>query len=178
MLSPLTAYVDTLRAQNRGQVPDFDPLDGGVEARLLLLLEKPGPRPPGAGAGFVSRDNPTPTAACIRAGMAAAGVPRQGTVIWNAVPWWNGTMRIYAAEKRAGAAELEALLALLPRLRSVVLAGSVAQAVAWPVVANHDVDVFRCVHPSPNARAGPASSQAWRKLPEIWRDAWKAASMP
>ena len=174
MLSPLAAYVETLRAQNRGQVPDFDPLDGGVDARLLLLLEKPGPRAPGAGAGFVSRDNPTPTAATIRAGMATAGVPREGTILWNVVPWWNGTMRIYAAEKRAGAAELQGLLALLPRLRSVVLAGSVARAIALPVLADRDLKVFKCVHPSPNARAGPASSEAWRKLPEIWQAAWDA----
>ena len=175
---PLTAYVESLRAQDRGLVPDFDSRDGGVDARLLLLLEKPGPRPPGLGAGFVSRDNPTPTAACIRAGMAAAGVPREGTIIWNAVPWWNGTMRVYAAEKRAGADELQGLLALLPRLRSVVLAGSVAQAVASPVFKERHVEVFRCVHPSPNARAGPASSEAWRRLPEIWRAAWDAASAP
>ena len=108
--------------------------------------------------------------------MAAAGVPREGTLLWNAVPWWNGTMRVCVAEKRAGAVELQGLLALLPRLRSVVLAGSVAQAVASPVLAGCNLKVFRCVHPSPNARAGPASSEAWRKLPEIWRDAWEAAT--
>ena len=166
------AYAQTLRCQARGFVPDFDPCDGGVRARLLLLLEKPGP---GLHSGFVSRDNDTPTAATIRTGMVQAGVLREETVIWNVVPWWNGTTAVRAAELRAGLAELPTLLALLPALRSAVLAGRSAQAAA-PLVAKAGLPVFACVHPSPNARAGPASAAAWRELPRIWGDAWIAAN--
>ncbi len=172
-MAPLTPFVATLRAQQRGFVPDFDPLDGGVNASLLLLLEKPGPSvATSAGSGFVSRDNPTPTARTIREGMEEAGVPRAGTVIWNLVPWWNGTMAIRAGEKREGAEVLAALLPLLPSLRCVVLAGAVAGTYAPPLLGG--LRVTRYVHPSPNARAGPASSAAWRDLPEIWRRAWEA----
>ena len=40
------------------EVPDFDPLDGGVEARALFLFEKPGRMTAGqSGSGFISRDN-------------------------------------------------------------------------------------------------------------------------
>ena len=171
-VAPLAGYVAGLNRQQRGFVPDFDPLDGGIGARLLLLLEKPGPRaaPPG-GSGFVSRDNPTQTAKAIRDGMAQAGVPRHGTVIWNMVPWWNGTMAVRMAERRAGAEALAALLPLLPALRCAVLAGAVAQACGAPVLA--ELAVVRCVHPSPNARAGPSSSAAWRELPDVWRQAWE-----
>lgn len=42
-MAPLNAMVTALRAEGRGAVPDFDPLDGGVGARILFLLEKPGP---------------------------------------------------------------------------------------------------------------------------------------
>ena len=169
-MRPLAAYVQALNDTGHGWVPDFDPLDGGVQARLLLLLEKPGP---GLHSGFVSRDNDTPTARTIRDGMAEADVPRDGVAIWNAVPWWNGTMAIKAEELRRGSAEIGALLHLLPALRCVVLAGKSAQSVASSFTGTQP-RVFGCVHPSPNARAGPASAAAWRNLPVIWRQAWQA----
>ena len=172
----LASFVTILRAQSRGFVPDFDPADGGVNAKLLLLLEKPGPTvAPPKGAGVVSRDNPTETARAIRDGMAKAGVPREMTVIWNLVPWWNGTMRVRVAEAREGAAALEKLLPLLPLLRCVVLSGAVAQRFGAPACARAGLPVFKCVHPSPNARAGPATSAAWRALPDVWRVAWAFA---
>jgi hypothetical protein len=31
-IAPLTAHVVLLRGQGRGSVPDFDPLDAGIEA--------------------------------------------------------------------------------------------------------------------------------------------------
>ncbi len=163
----LAAYAARLRDQGRGAVPDFDPLDGGGGARLLLVLEKPGPGAvlPG-GSGFVSRDNPDPTARTCRA--ALDGIPRAGVVIWNAVPWWNGTMAVRAGERRDGLAELPALLALLPGLCAAILAGRAAQSAAG-------VPVFRSVHPSPQARAGSASAAEWWCIPEVWAAAWAVA---
>ena len=171
----LAAYVRGLRAQDRGAVPDFDPEDGGTDARLLLLLEKPGPRLVGSQhAGFVSRDNDTGTARAIAAFMREAEVPRRLTVIWNIVPWWNGTMAVRAAEAEAGAAELTALLPLLPRLRCAVLAGRTARDHAETPLARHGLHLATCVHPSPQCRAGPATSAAWARLPVVWREAWRA----
>lgn len=43
-VKPLTDYVAKLRKRGPGEVPDFDPLDGGVNARVLFLFEKPGPK--------------------------------------------------------------------------------------------------------------------------------------
>ena len=172
-MRPLAAYAASLRAQGRGAVPDLDPLDGGTGARLLLVLEKPGPGAvlPG-GSGFVSRDNPDPTARTCR--TALAGIPRAGVVIWNAVPWWNGRMTLRAGERRAGLVELPALLALLPGLRAAILAGRAAGGAAG-VMQAHGVPVFPSVHPSPQARAGPASAAGWLRIPELWAAAWAAA---
>ena len=41
-IAPLTVYAAELRSMNRGDVPDFDPLNGGTEAEILFLFEKPG----------------------------------------------------------------------------------------------------------------------------------------
>ena len=81
-------------------------------------------------------------------------------------------MAVRMAERRAGVEALAALLPLLPKLRCAVLAGAVAQASGAPVLGG--LAVFRCVHPSPNARAGPASSAAWREMPDVWRAAWQS----
>src|SRR5215472_17455807 len=62
-MRPLTAHALKLRKSGQGQVPDFDPLDGGINARILFLFEKPGPMTSdGRGSGFISRNNDDPTA--------------------------------------------------------------------------------------------------------------------
>ncbi len=173
--SPIAAYVRHLRAQDRGYVPDFDPLDGGTGARMLVVLEKPGPRTvPPAGSGFVSRDTDDPTARTLGRFMEQAGVPRSGVAVWNVVPWWNGTMAMTTAEKRLGAAQLAELLPLLPALRVAILAGNAAWEAARPHL--HGLRLVRCVHPSNQARAGPASRDGWLQLPTIWRNAWALAA--
>ena len=37
----LTAYAAQLREHGMGEVPEFDPLDGGIDAHALFLFEKP-----------------------------------------------------------------------------------------------------------------------------------------
>ncbi len=149
---PLAAYAAGLR-ERRGPTPDADPLDGGADARVLLLLETPGPRV--GPTGFVSRDNLSQTAANLRRFLAEAGLPRQALVIWNAVPWVihatgaaNRPPR--ASEVRDGLAELPGWLERLPNLRAAVLAGHVARR-ARPVLEAHrpEVAVFDAPHPSP-----------------------------
>ena len=61
-MAPLKEYAAHLRHQSGGlEAPDFDPLDGGIQARALFLFEKPGPMTSEsgkrAGSGFVSRNN-------------------------------------------------------------------------------------------------------------------------
>jgi hypothetical protein len=158
----LAAFAAALRAGTPHMIPDMDPLDGGTEARVLLLLEKPGPQ--AARTGFVSRDNPSPTSAAIRAFLDEAGLPRGETLLWNAAPVWNGTIRLGVAELREGLGHLPDLLALLPRLDAAILVGRHA-ARAEPLLPQH-VRVIRSAHPSPQVRA--AFPERWAAIPQAW----------
>lgn len=170
-VAPLAAYAARLRARPGTDVPDFDPLDGGIDARILFLLEKPGPTaassPQGRkGPGFISRDNDNATAEAIHRFMHEAGLPRVDTVIWNLIPWWNGTIRITAAERLAGVHELQNLLTLLPRLHTAVLVGRTA-AQARPLL--NTLRLLESVHPSPQVRAGYRT--LWDAIPGVWKQA-------
>ena len=170
-VAPLAAYAARLRETGLGKVQDFDPLDGGVAARILFLLEKPGPmtdpaRPGRSGSGFTSRNNDDQTAVATWHFMRAASLPREATLIWNAVPWWNGTVKLTAAERAQGRAALPGLLALLPRVHTAVLVGRTAGA-ARPVLGG--LRVLESAHPSPQVRAG--NRALWDAIPEVWRAA-------
>ena len=151
-MQPLNRFASHLR-ERHGVVPDFDPFDGGAAARLLLVLETPGPG--AAPTRFVSRDNPTGTATNLRRFCDAAGIARRDRVIWNAVPWIihapdarNRPPR--RAEIRLGLLALPPLLDLLPRLVVVVLAGRVAaEAAALVTAARPGLPVLLMPHPSP-----------------------------
>lgn len=124
-----------------------------MAARLLVLLETPGPSL--APVRFVSRDNPTGTAANLRRAFAAAGVGRTDTVIWNTVPWLlhgpgERNRAPSKAEIEAGLQVLPALLDHLAQLRAVVLAGRIA-GLAEPVIASlrPELNLVRVAHPSP-----------------------------
>ena len=149
---PLEEYRCAIAARY-GSTPHVDPLDGGTAARVLLLLETPGPR--GPTPRFVSCDNATGTARNLTRFLAQAGIERRGILLWNAVPWIihaegarNRPPR--PAEVAGGLALLPGLLDLLPHLRGVVLAGRVAQR-AKPCLAQTR-GTLACVcmpHPSP-----------------------------
>src|SRR5579872_4039607 len=68
-MARLVKYTAGLRDRGLGEVPNFDPLDAGVDARVLFLFEKPGPKTAKdgrrKGSGFISRDNDDGTAAAI-----------------------------------------------------------------------------------------------------------------
>jgi hypothetical protein len=173
---PLTAYVDQLRAGSPDEFPDFDPLDGGVEARMLFLLEKPGPmtsasRTGRAGSGFVSRDNDDPTAEAIFDFMRKAGIPRRETVLWNLIAGWNETRKVTAREVREGALETLRLVRLLPRLKAVVLVGKRAER-ARPLLAAEAFSLSGSLHPSPIVRASRRAE--WEQIPEAWSAAYRA----
>ncbi len=83
---------DLVRAWRR-RWPDrpmlwFDPDDGGIEARVLILMEAPGPRNiPASTHGFCTEDNADPTARSLAQERARAGLRRADYVRWNIVPW-------------------------------------------------------------------------------------------
>jgi uracil-DNA glycosylase len=152
-MMPLAHFADLLRDRTGRAVPDADSADGGTAARLLLLLETPGPSMPVT--GFVSSDNPTPTGANLRRFLGAAGIARADLLIWNAVPFLihapgarNRAPR--AAEHAAGLALLPPLLELLPRLAVAVLAGRFAgRATPALQAARPGMPVLAMPHPSP-----------------------------
>lgn len=150
--APLDAYGRDIAAQF-GPTPHIDPLDGGTEAQLLLLLETPGPQ--GSAPRFVSRDNPTGTSRNLRRFLRAASIERRQTVFWSTVPWIihadgarNRPPR--RAEKETGLSLLLGFVALLPRLRVVVMAGRTA-ALAMSVLrkVRPDLALLAMPHPSP-----------------------------
>ena len=173
----LNEYAAGLRKRSGVDVPDFDPLDGGVDARLLFLFEKPGPMTVADGArrgsGFISRDNDDPTAENTFTFMREAGIPRKLTVTWNVIPWWNGTTKVTAAELREGA-ETRRLARLLPRLRAVVFVGEKASR-ARPHLEDAGLAFFSSRHPSPIVRA--TRPDEWRAIPSDWAEAGIAVGL-
>lgn len=171
-IAPLAAYAASLRGPGK-EVPEFDPLDGGTGARVLFLFEKPGPMTSVEGApsrrqgsGFISRDNDDPTADAVHKFMHQAGLPRDRTVLWNVVPWWNGTRKITAGELLNGVAEVGRLVELLPELRAIMLVGRKAER-ARPLLAMRPIPIFVSLHPSPLVKA--RWPERWAGIPECWR---------
>jgi hypothetical protein len=161
-MAPLTAYVRRLReARPDSDVPDFDPTQAGLDARVLILLEAPGRL--GAtirrGSGFISPDNDDPTAENTWTLMLDAGLDRRWCINWNVVPWYVGTDakldRPSSADLLDAAPATRELLAILPNLRVILLLGGVAKA-AWSSLGIAGPPAIAAPHPSPrNLRTRP-----------------------
>lgn len=141
-------------------VPHFDPAEAGVDARVLFVLEAPGPMTNAltrSGSGFISVDNDDPTAANLWKARDAAGL-HDGFLVWNIVPWYLGpaSVKPKAGEIAEGAEALREVMSLLPLLEFVVLSGRYAQR-GWrtfvdPAGSSH-VRVVHTWHPGPQAMA-------------------------
>lgn len=176
-IAPLATYVEGLRSkQPDWEFQDFDPMDGGIEADMLFLLEKPGPmtslKSKKMGSGFISRNNDDPTAENVFTFMRTAGIERKRTVLWNVIPGWNETIKYDAAEIRRGVEELRNLLPLLPRLRTLVLVGGPAKRAKRLVQSvRPDLVIQTSAHPS--ARCFQFNPEQWRAIPSQWESAGK-----
>jgi hypothetical protein len=138
-VQPLREWCADVAARRGVTVPDFDPAEAGVEARVLVLHEvPPGPlidrgksaqRPV---SGFVSVDNDDQSAANMWELRAESGLLESEVAHWNVVPWvLEPQGRKPAAQDIALAArELLTLIPLFKRLEVVVPCGVVAQK-AW-----------------------------------------------
>jgi hypothetical protein len=164
-MSSLANYAEGLR--NLGSfVPDFDPLDGGTDAEILFLFEKPGPRTaPPFGSGFISRDNDDPTAAATKAFMEQVGLDRKRTVIWNTIPGWNGEIKITNDEIHKSLSQVVLFIGLLPKLRAVVFVGKKAER-AERLLKDQKLDFFRSAHPSGRVKA--RFPEKWKQIPDEW----------
>ena len=121
-----------------------------------------------AGSGFISRNNDDATAEATFKFMREAGIPRKLTVIWNVVPWWNGTRKVTAQELCEGISCVDVLVKLLPGLRAVVFVGQKA-ARAKPFLEGTALTLIESFHPSPIVRA--ASRAKWEAIPTQWAKA-------
>src|ERR1039458_1274416 len=153
-VAPLSDCVCQIR-QDTGlgeRIPFFDPLDGGIAAEILYLLEAPGAR--AVVSGFISRNNPDESAKNFFKLNQEAGIPRKATVIWNIVPWYIGSGEkirpAQTADLTAGLSHLQKLLQLLPALRTVVIMGQKPTFAEKYIMAGRPgVAIMRSPHPSP-----------------------------
>ena len=84
-IAPVNQLVSEIAATTGRDVPYVDPDSGGVNTRVLLLLEAPS----GGAAyrsGMISVDNDGGTAANLWRAHQAVGLAREHTMMWNAVP--------------------------------------------------------------------------------------------
>jgi hypothetical protein len=100
-VGPLMGLVRDLRSRGL-DVPNVDPNDGGVNAKVLILLETPGPK--AVASRFVSRDNPDPSARNLGRVLDDARLARADVVLWNVVPQCVScaTIRTIATRDRFG----------------------------------------------------------------------------
>ena len=162
-VAPLTEFARCLRAEGYGDVPYFDPLDGGINATSLFLLEKPGPK--AALSGFISRNNNDKTAENTFNFMIQAEIDRTTTCLWNTIPGWNGTTKVTSAELNEGAVCLQRLFGLLPNLRVVVLVGKKAQKMSR-LIEDLGIEILESYHPSPKNYA--LARDKWADIPHKW----------
>jgi uracil-DNA glycosylase len=132
-------------------VPNFDPLDGGIHAEVLLLLETPGRVP--RDTQFTSLDNPSVTSKNLRELVQEAGLQRRRLLMWNLVPWDIGSETRIQATRRShhalGVPALLQLVELLSSLRAIVFFGGKSQtAIPEMEAARPDLKLIRSPHPS------------------------------
>jgi hypothetical protein len=135
-IKPLVEYTERLRIQTGKPIPDFDPLGGGTEARVLFLLEAPSGNAStrSAASDMICWNNNDTTAEIDYELKRDAGLDRTDYVIWNACPYYVGSATKLRAPSSNELADetrhIPELLRLLPRLRVVVTAGAKPKA-AW-----------------------------------------------
>ena len=136
------------------------------QASSLFLFEKPGPMTADqAGSGFISRNNDDPTAEATYNFMQQAQLPRKETILWNLIPWWNGTRKVTTEERNRGLSSLSELMSLLHRLKVIVLVGRNAER-ANAIINELGVNVIISAHPSPLVRA--RWRDRWNDIPHQW----------
>jgi uracil-DNA glycosylase len=151
-IQPLTLFIEKMRIEKGPDflIPYFDPCDGGIFARVLFLLEAPGPQ--AIKSGFVSRNNNDETAKNMMMLLKDSGIQRKDSCSWNVIPWYLGDgKKIRPATQTdidKGAPYLLQLLGLFTRLRVVTLVGKKAWKTEYLFKLSR-YKVFKTFHPSP-----------------------------
>ncbi len=149
-IAPLTQWIKNYKAKGI-DMPWIDPADGGVNARILILLQSPArsnlaPR-------FVSQDNPGPSQQNLNSFLKQAKIKRENIIIWNTIPWltlYNKNIAPTKENINKCIAIIKTLIPLLKNISIVILAGAVAlQTRKFFVQAYPDVVLLSMPHPSP-----------------------------
>lgn len=123
----IRALVRQIRRKQRAAVPDVDPVGAGTAADVVVVLQNPGP---GAlESGLLSLQNRDPTTANQLRLFAAARLPLEICLWWNAIPWDLEGRDLNAADCARGAGYLRQLVELMERPPIVVACGNVAHEV-------------------------------------------------
>ncbi len=130
-VAPISALADQIAVDSGldpGMVPYPDPDGAGIEARVLFLLDNPGPRArAGSGSGLISMDNDDPTAERVWRANQRFGIDRARVLYWNIVPFPTEGMNSTTSEMRRAAPYTKQLLGMLPKVERVVLLGRKAE---------------------------------------------------
>jgi hypothetical protein len=138
----ICTLVRRIRRETRRAVPDVDPNGPGTGADVVVVL-----RDPGFGAlttKFLSLQNADQTTANQLRLFAAAKLPLEICLWWNAVPWDLGGLEPTAADLRRGAGYLQDLIALMERPPVVVACGNTAHDACHRA----DLAAIEICHPS------------------------------
>lgn len=153
------------------EVPDFDPKNGNEKAKFLFLLEAPGPK--AIQTGYVSFENPDPTARNFRDQLAKAGIDRTEIALWNIVPWYIGNSdgsKIRAATSKDisdGIEYLQPLISLMSQLKCIVLVGGASRQAHMFLSRISTARIVCCHHPS--SRVLNSNPSAAHENVEIFR---------
>lgn len=141
-VNELTGFINKMREREGRPVPDVDPLDGGVNAQALFLLDTPGTK--AKNSGFVSSNNPDETAKNMGAAWQKAGLKRCHVLLWNVVPHYveNDSTK---KQVREAIENTQAFIDKLPDLKVVVFCGEKAwSAKKYLTLSPSVVALFTC----------------------------------
>lgn len=147
--APIIDLVRRIRRERNAAVPDVDPHGPGIDADVLVVLRDPG-RLGALTTHTLSLQNPDATAANQRRLFAAARLPLEACLFWNAVPWDLEGRSPSSADLHAGARYLGELVSLMNRPSIVVACGNAAH----DACSKAAVDAIEICHPSTRGLRG------------------------
>jgi hypothetical protein len=148
--APIRHLVRRIRRERDAAVPDVCASGRGIEADVLVVLRDPG-RLGALRSSYLCVHNADATAANQRRLFAAAKLPLEPCLFWNAVPWDLGGHNPGDSDLRTGASYLSELIALMARPPIVIACGNDAQEAC----ALAGLDAIEICHPSDRGLRGP-----------------------
>jgi uracil-DNA glycosylase len=151
-MTPLSIYLQKMKTElgSGYDTPMFDPCDGGINAKALFLLEAPGPK--AVGSGFISRNNPDPSAKNFNKLLLESGFNRREILLWNIVPWYVGSGKkirpVRMSDIDQATPFLKELLSILSKLRVIILVGIKAQSARSRISNITELPIVNSYHPS------------------------------